>query len=51
VPFWGCAGGDLEGMAGNLLNQSACILQKDYVADVELFLIGIHVLPVHLISL
>jgi hypothetical protein len=42
VPFWGCAGGDLEAMAGDFLNQFACILQKDYIADVELFLIGMY---------
>jgi hypothetical protein len=40
--FWGCAGRDFEAMAGNFLNQSACILHKEYAADVESFLISMY---------
>lgn len=42
VPFWGFAGGDLEAMAGNILNQFACVPQKDNVADSELSLVGMY---------
>jgi len=38
----GCAGGDLEATAGNILNRLACIPQKDYVADTEWSLVGMY---------
>lgn len=40
--FWVRVGGDLEAMAGNILNRFACVSQKDYVADTELSLVGMY---------